>query len=127
MLLYLDLAYDQAKHEQRLNNLAELRDAILEGAARRLRPVDDGIRRVSRIAADHVVYRNRCRSHEADCSADDRRDFYFLRAGIVTPPIYHLNNNHPASSNSVRPKGGELFDLAPHRSYTLLDCTASSR
>jgi Cu(I)/Ag(I) efflux system membrane protein CusA/SilA len=38
MLLYLDLAYEQARSVGRLNNLAELRDAILAGAVRRIRP-----------------------------------------------------------------------------------------
>jgi Cu(I)/Ag(I) efflux system membrane protein CusA/SilA len=38
MLLYLDLAYDQAKKENRLRNRAELREAICEGAVQRLRP-----------------------------------------------------------------------------------------
>jgi Cu(I)/Ag(I) efflux system membrane protein CusA/SilA len=38
MLLYLDLAYEDAKREGRLNSLAELREAIIQGAAKRLRP-----------------------------------------------------------------------------------------
>ncbi|HKZ17660.1 MAG TPA: CusA/CzcA family heavy metal efflux RND transporter, partial [Geobacteraceae bacterium] len=38
MLLYLDLAYTQAKKEGRLNNREELHQAILEGAVKRLRP-----------------------------------------------------------------------------------------
>jgi copper/silver efflux system protein len=38
MLLYLDLAYAQAKRENRLRSAAELRDAVIEGAVRRLRP-----------------------------------------------------------------------------------------
>lgn len=38
MLLYLDLAYEKAKREGRLGNLAELREAIVEGAVRRIRP-----------------------------------------------------------------------------------------
>jgi Cu(I)/Ag(I) efflux system membrane protein CusA/SilA len=38
MLLYLDLAYEQARREGRLRNLEELRQAILAGAARRIRP-----------------------------------------------------------------------------------------
>lgn len=38
MLLYLDLAYEDAKREGRLNNLGELREAIVHGAAKRLRP-----------------------------------------------------------------------------------------
>ena len=38
MLLYLDLAYEEARREGRLNTLAELREAIVHGAAKRLRP-----------------------------------------------------------------------------------------
>jgi Cu(I)/Ag(I) efflux system membrane protein CusA/SilA len=38
MLLYLDIAYEQARKEGRLRSLADLDHAILEGAARRLRP-----------------------------------------------------------------------------------------
>ena len=38
MLLYLDLAYDQAKKEGRLRNLADLQEVIRYGAVRRLRP-----------------------------------------------------------------------------------------
>jgi Cu(I)/Ag(I) efflux system membrane protein CusA/SilA len=38
MLLYLDLAYEQARREGRLRNLHELQEAILHGAVKRLRP-----------------------------------------------------------------------------------------
>jgi copper/silver efflux system protein len=38
MLLYLDLAYKKAQKEGRLRNLQELREAIVEGAVRRIRP-----------------------------------------------------------------------------------------
>lgn len=38
MLLYLDLAYEQAKKEGRLRSLADLQDAIRYGAVKRLRP-----------------------------------------------------------------------------------------
>ncbi|HVP80623.1 MAG TPA: CusA/CzcA family heavy metal efflux RND transporter [Thermodesulfobacteriota bacterium] len=38
MLLYLDLAYEQAKKEGRLRSLTDLQDAIRYGAVRRLRP-----------------------------------------------------------------------------------------
>jgi len=38
MLLYLDIAYEQAKKEGRLRTLAELRAAVLQGAVTRLRP-----------------------------------------------------------------------------------------
>jgi Cu(I)/Ag(I) efflux system membrane protein CusA/SilA len=38
MLLYLDLAYEEARREGRLRHRADLREAIVQGAARRLRP-----------------------------------------------------------------------------------------
>jgi Cu(I)/Ag(I) efflux system membrane protein CusA/SilA len=38
MLLYLDLAYHKARREGRLRSLSDLRDAIGEGAAKRIRP-----------------------------------------------------------------------------------------
>jgi Cu(I)/Ag(I) efflux system membrane protein CusA/SilA len=38
MLLYLDLAYEKARREGRLRSLAELREAVVQGAAKRLRP-----------------------------------------------------------------------------------------
>jgi len=38
MLLYLDIAYEQAKKEGRMRTLAELQEAILQGAVKRLRP-----------------------------------------------------------------------------------------
>jgi Cu(I)/Ag(I) efflux system membrane protein CusA/SilA len=38
MLLYLDDAYERARREGRLRTRAELRDAVFEGAARRVRP-----------------------------------------------------------------------------------------
>ncbi len=38
MLLYLDLAYEQAKREGRMRTLQELQEAIFQGAVKRLRP-----------------------------------------------------------------------------------------
>jgi Cu(I)/Ag(I) efflux system membrane protein CusA/SilA len=38
MLLYLDLAYNQRKAEGRMRNLSDLKEAIEEGAVKRLRP-----------------------------------------------------------------------------------------
>jgi Cu(I)/Ag(I) efflux system membrane protein CusA/SilA len=38
MLLYLDLAYEEARREGRLRSLGELREAIVHGAAKRVRP-----------------------------------------------------------------------------------------
>ena len=39
MLLYLDRACEAAREQGRLRTLAELRDAVFDGAARRVRPV----------------------------------------------------------------------------------------
>jgi len=38
MLLYLDLAYERRKREGRMNSLADLEEAALEGAVQRIRP-----------------------------------------------------------------------------------------
>lgn len=38
MLLYLDLAYDERKKKGLMNNLTDLKEAIIEGAVKRLRP-----------------------------------------------------------------------------------------
>ena len=38
MLLFLDLSYDEAKKKGRLRNLAELHEAIIHGAVKRIRP-----------------------------------------------------------------------------------------
>ena len=38
MLLFLDLSYDEAKREGRLGTLAELNEAIIHGAVKRVRP-----------------------------------------------------------------------------------------
>jgi Cu(I)/Ag(I) efflux system membrane protein CusA/SilA len=38
MLLYLDLAHERAREEGRLRNLAEMWEAIIEGAVKRIRP-----------------------------------------------------------------------------------------
>jgi Cu(I)/Ag(I) efflux system membrane protein CusA/SilA len=38
MLLYLDLAYEEAKRNGRLQSIGDLREAIVQGAAKRLRP-----------------------------------------------------------------------------------------
>jgi Cu(I)/Ag(I) efflux system membrane protein CusA/SilA len=38
MLLYLDLAYDEARREGRLRSLADLQAAVMHGAVKRIRP-----------------------------------------------------------------------------------------
>ncbi len=38
MLLYLDIAYDKWKHEGRMHTVRDLKDSIMEGAVKRIRP-----------------------------------------------------------------------------------------
>ncbi|GLI95164.1 efflux RND transporter permease subunit [Methylocystis echinoides] len=38
MLLYLDVAYERSKRENRMNSLADLESAVMEGAVQRVRP-----------------------------------------------------------------------------------------
>ncbi|MDO8282598.1 MAG: CusA/CzcA family heavy metal efflux RND transporter [Thermodesulfovibrionia bacterium] len=38
MLLYLDLSYEQWKKEGKMNNIADLKDSIMHGAVKRIRP-----------------------------------------------------------------------------------------
>lgn len=38
MLLYLDVAYERGKREDRMNNLADLEASVMEGAVQRVRP-----------------------------------------------------------------------------------------
>ena len=79
MLLYLDLAYEQAKKEGRLRSLADLQAAIRYGAVKRLRPKFMTVATTfHRTGSDHVVHRRGLRCHEEDCSAHDRRHLHLL-------------------------------------------------
>ena len=76
MLLYLDLAYEKWKKEGKMATAADLKEAVMYGAVKRIRPK---IMTVSVILAglipDHVQPRHRRRRHEADCRAHGwRRD-----------------------------------------------------
>ncbi len=82
MLLYLDLAYEQAKREGRLRSLADLQDGD-PGRRGQAAPaqVHDGGHDVPGAGPDHVVHRGRRRRDEADRRADDRRHLHVVRAG----------------------------------------------
>ena len=87
MLLYLDLSYEQAKKEGRLRNLQELRDAILHGAVKRIRPKFMTVATMaSRTHSHHVVHRHRFRHHETDRCAHDRRHLHLFLVGIARLP-----------------------------------------
>ena len=87
MLLYLDLAYEKAKKEGRLRNLADLQQAILyRGGQKAAAQVHDGGHRLPRARTDHVVHRDRLRRHEEDRSAHDRGNLHILSAGASRLP-----------------------------------------
>ena len=76
MLLYLDQAYDKWRKDGRMRTIADLREAISEGAVKRIRPKMMTVMAIlCRFAADHVEPRRGRRCHEADRRADDRRCF----------------------------------------------------
>ena len=84
MLLYLDLAYEQARKEGRLRNLAELREAIIHGAVKRIRP------KFMTVATDFIglipimwATGRRLGRHEADRRAADRRRVHLVPAGVA--------------------------------------------
>ena len=82
MLLYLDLAYEKAEGEGRLRSLADLQQAILHGAVKRIRPKFMTVAtHVRRAGSDHVVHGRGRRRDEAHRRADDRRHLHVVPAG----------------------------------------------
>ena len=87
MLLYLDLAYEKAKREGRLRNLAELQAGDPGGRGQAAAAqVHDGGHDVPGPHPDHVGRRDGLRRHEADRRAADRRHLHFVRAGVGGVP-----------------------------------------
>ena len=87
MLLYLDIAYEQARKEGRLRTLEELRAAIIEGAVKRLRPKFMTVTTTFiGLVPDHVGDRRRRRHHETHRRADDRRHPDLLPARAARLP-----------------------------------------
>ena len=87
MLLYLDTAYEKWKGQGKMRTLEDLREAISEGAVKRIRPEDDdrdGDHHGS--FADHVEPWRRSRCDETDRRAHDRRNHHFLRPGADRLP-----------------------------------------
>ena len=82
MLLYLDLAYEKARQEGRLSTLADLRAAIVEGAAKRIRPKFMTVATTMLgLVPDHVVHGDRGRCDEAHRGADGGGDPHLLPDG----------------------------------------------
>ena len=82
MLLYLDLAFDERRLAGRMNSVADLREAIMHGAVKRIRP------KVMTVATMFVGLAPIMWSHgrgrgcdEAHRRADDRRHLHFVSFG----------------------------------------------
>ena len=74
MLLYLDLAYEAALSAGRLHNSADLKEAVLEGAAKRIRP------KFMTVATMTIERRG---ADEANCRSDGWRVGVILSNGIA--------------------------------------------
>ena len=74
MLLYLDLAYEDAKRENRLTSLAALRETVLQGAVKRLRP------KFMHTELLDVARQQRFRPDHTDLRTAERRERVNLRA-----------------------------------------------
>ena len=87
MLLYLDLAYEQAKKEGRLRSLADLQEAIRYGAVKRLRPKFMTVATMF-LGLVPIMWsiRHRLRRHETDRRAHDRGDLHLVSAGTAGLP-----------------------------------------
>lgn len=89
MLLYLDLAYKKAREDGRLRSLADLQEAIREGAVKRIRPKFDGRVHVPRIGSHSMVHRHRRGRHEANRCAHGRWHLYFVPSGTLGYPAVY--------------------------------------
>jgi len=81
MLLYLDLAYNQARQDGRLRNLAELQEAIRHGAVKRVRPKFMTVACMFLGLVLIMWSASRCRCDEAYRRADDRQHSDVFPAG----------------------------------------------
>ena len=102
MLLYLELAHEKWKKEGRLNTLADLRDSVMFGAVKRIRPK---IMTVSVILAGLVPimfsHGGGLGHHEAHRRADDRR-----RRQLHRPGTDHISRHlHPLEGKRTQGSG----------------------
>jgi len=80
MLLYLDLAYEDARRQGRMQNVADLGEAIVQGAAKRLRPkFMTFATHVHRPVADRAEYGDGLRRHEAHRRPHGGRNLRLIR------------------------------------------------
>jgi copper/silver efflux system protein len=98
MLLYLDLAYDEARKHGRLRSLADLRNTIVDGAAKRLGTGSDVWKRIAAPMIGGIFTS-------------------FLLELIVYPPIYEIWKGREVRREGVLGSGdespAELVDAGP--------------
>ena len=80
MLLFLDLSWDEARREGRLRTRADLVEAIVHGAVKRVRP------KMMTVTAAFLVDRHGLRRHEADRGADGGRPVHVVPARAARIP-----------------------------------------
>ena len=113
MLLYLDLAYEDARREGRLRSLGDLRDA--DHARRREADspeVHDRGGDVHGARADHVVRWRRRRRDEADRRTDDRRHLHVVRPRAGRLPG-HLRDLEMAFRPETGTPGSVIMRVIP--------------
>ena len=115
MLLFLDLSYDEAKAKGLLRNEADLIEAIIHGAVKRVRP------KVMTVCAAFIglmpimwsIGAGRGRD-EADRRPDGRRPRHVVRArALVYPAVYMLwKQREPSEAGPGAPAAGRLTETA---------------
>ena len=93
LLLFMELAYKKAMQEKRLNTFDDLKEAIIQGSVRRLRPkMMTVMAAFAGLLADHVVHRCRGGCDEAHCGTHGRRAGDVILAGAfsVSGHLLHM-------------------------------------
>ena len=86
MLLYLELAYERWKKEGKLNSIADLKEAVMYGAVKRIRPKIMTVSVYLQAYPDNVQPRNRRRDVMKRIAAP-------MVYGVITSTILELVSN----------------------------------
>ena len=113
MLLYLDLAYNEAEAKGKDEELGRPAGGDRRGRRETASTQsDDRGRDVHGPGSDHVVNRRGSRCHETDCCADDRRNLHLLHSGTrcLSGNLCHLEmelrTEETAKENRCRGRHG---------------------
>ena len=109
MLLYLELAHAEWEQKGKLKTIADLKEAVMHGAVKRIRPEDhDGRGDPGRSYPRHVQPRRGIGHHE-----EDRRPYGGRRRHVDNPGAGHLPRHlHAVEGEGVQErKGGSMRSL----------------